>query len=308
MRASWLLSSIAFVAVAPATAWIARALPSGGTFAAPAAAATPSTSIAGIDGGRVEATPSAHRYLGVVLPREATNVAPSLAGKVVSVAVRIGDHVRANDVLATLDARLVAADLAAARATARTQAANRQMARAAHEVAIEHERRVTLMEAEGLSTREDLINRTKEQRIAGMQVVAAEASVAQSEAQAERLQRESDLMTVRAPFDGTVVARYVDPGTSISATTLTPIVRLISSDRLFVRFAVTERDAPELHPGANIEAFPQAGSKRVLHGRIERIAPEVDTSTHVALAEASIEEHDDDIISGLVVDVTIPPR
>ncbi|MGK3985988.1 hypothetical protein WME99_23265 [Sorangium sp. So ce136] len=41
-----------------------------------------------------------------------------------------------------------------------------------------------------------------------------------------------------------------------------------------------------------------------LTGRIERVAPEVDTSTHMAFAEASIDGSKGEAVSGLEVRVT----
>jgi len=55
-------------------------------------------------------------YLGVILPRHSANIAPRFEGKVIDVLVRLGDHVAAGAVIATLGVPTLGYDLEVAQA------------------------------------------------------------------------------------------------------------------------------------------------------------------------------------------------
>jgi RND family efflux transporter MFP subunit len=250
--------------------------------------------------------PSALRppLLGIVVPEQTLDLAPPVAGRVLSVRARIGETVHEGDVVATLDARLTRSDLAAARAAARSQALEHRMAMASEKAAIDHENRVLALAREGLASTEDVTQGQKERQLASLRVIATSAGIAQKDAQAQRLSDEKDLMEIRAPFDAAVVARFCDPGASVSP--IKPLLRLISASRLLVRFAVPEDRAGEIHEGDAVDVVSDAGDV-TFRGKVERLAPEIDTSSRAILGEASIDAAAPGVVSGLVVRVTRRP-
>ncbi len=245
-------------------------------------------------------------FLGVILPRETTEIAATIDGKVIEMHVRIGEHVSQGDLVATLDSRLSSADFAAAQAAAKAERVSYDMAVAEGQVAGEHQARFIALADAGLASGEELLNHRSLDQLARLRIDAARANVAQRVAQAERVASERALMQVRAPFDGTIVARYVDPGALVSSNPPRPIARLISADRLYVRFAVPEKWAVRLRAGASIQIRVDA-SGVVLSGVIEKVAPEVDATSRCAFAEASIGQLDAGIVSGLAVYIRPEP-
>jgi RND family efflux transporter MFP subunit len=248
--------------------------------------------------------PGGEPLVGVLLPQESAEIVAPVAGRVVTVPVRIGDRVRAGEILATLDSRLTQSELASAEAAARSQRAEHRIAQAAREAAIDRERRVRALAAEGLASGADLATASREREQAALRVTAAQALVAQREAQAKRISGERQLMDLRAPFDGVVVARYVNPGATVADSPARPIVRLISADRLFLRFAIPGSRAGSLSAGLPVRATSDIG-ETVATGRIVRIAPEVDPASHILIAEASVDAQSGRIVAGAVMQVVV---
>ena len=99
----------------------------------------------------------------------------------------------------------------------------------------------------GTVSDEELSASRYQQKIAAVKVAAAEANVASKEAHLAQLRALLPEGAVRAPFDGTVTARYADVGALIHKGA--PIVRMIESGELRVRFAIPEEEADALAVG-----------------------------------------------------------
>jgi RND family efflux transporter MFP subunit len=252
----------------------------------------------------IKTSPPEGTFLGAVLSREAVDVSVREAGTVVAVHVRMGDRVQKGDLLVSLDARLADSDLASAQAAASSQQIELQLAGATSSAAREHEARVLLLAKEGLASVEQTAEATRDRKLAALRVERARTALAEKAAQVVRLQQEKELKEVRAPFDGTVAARYVDPGVTVAATPPKPLVRIIGAEGLFVRFAVPEARLPALHLGGRVRIQPR-GASTALAGTIERISPEIDPGTRIAFAEASIDESAATLVSGAAADVSL---
>src|SRR5688572_9903778 len=96
--------------------------------------------------------------LGLVLPQEAADVSALAAGKVIAVPVRLGDRVRAGDLLASLDASLPAASLDAAEAALAAERARYEVAVAESQGASAREKRIAALGSQSLLSREEQEN------------------------------------------------------------------------------------------------------------------------------------------------------
>ena len=88
-----------------------------------------------------------------------------------------------------------------------------------------------------------------------------------------------------APFDGTIAARYVDPGTTVSRSA--PIVRVISPTSLVIRFAVPEEQAADIALGREV-IVRVASMDATMSAVIESIAPEIDAALRMVVVEARL--------------------
>jgi membrane fusion protein (multidrug efflux system) len=89
--------------------------------------------------------------------------------------------------------------------------------------------------------------------------------------------------TISAPFAGKIAAHYAEVGEYV--TPGTPIVRLVATDTLWVRFAAPEQLAGNLSSGAavmvTIEAVPEP-----IRGTVRHAGPEIDLASQTFPVEA----------------------
>jgi RND family efflux transporter MFP subunit len=244
--------------------------------------------------------------LGVMIAPETVDVTSQVEGRLKEIKVRVGDRVAQGDWIAKLDTRSARQELnmaSAELATARTelQRAELELAQAGERVS----RRETLADLgdRKVSTvsGEELSSSRYQRKLAAVKLSAAEANVREKAAHLELLRVQVAEGKVEAPFDGTVVTRYVDRGALIHKGT--PIVRIIESGDLKVRFALPEERANAL--GVDDKVRIVAGDLE-LSGTVEKVAPEIDAATRMIFAEASLDaptELRGRIRSGLVAHV-----
>jgi membrane fusion protein (multidrug efflux system)/multidrug efflux system membrane fusion protein len=235
----------------------------------------------------VEPAPAAPPpWIGVIASAEVVDVAPPFEGMLDTVAVRPGDVVAAGQVLARLDDRPLREELAAAKAAVREARARApgvevDLARARHRVELE-ERSV----AEGTSAQVVL----DEARFALERAVAAggevRAAIAQAQTRVDRAQRRLAEAAVRAPFAGTVGARYQDPGAAVGPET--PIARVIGGAGVRLRFAVLPEEARALAPGHRVIAEVDTLAAPI-GAVVEQIAPEVDQASQLVFVDAALD-------------------
>lgn len=89
----------------------------------------------------------------------------------------------------------------------------------------------------------------------GASLAVAKAAVEQARRAVERAEVDLDLLTVRAPIDGTVLQVNVRPGEfAFAGTLLTPLAVLGNLDPLHVRVDIDEADVPRFKPSAPAHA------------------------------------------------------
>jgi len=229
----------------------------------------------------VSAAP-ADRYVGVVVAKDAIDVAPKVAGRLLRVPVQVGDRVKAGDLLAELDDRELRRDLALANASlAGSEAAE---VRAGVELGDAKERSDRRLKATLGVSEEELSSAQYKQKMSDAALLGAKAQVAERRAQVAKLTEQLRELTIRAPFDGTLAARYAAPGSLVGAST--PLARLIRSGDPIVRFAVPLEVSGRLKVGGTIRVDLE-GDPASLDGVIEHIAPEVDAASQLVLVEAT---------------------
>jgi membrane fusion protein (multidrug efflux system) len=142
-----------------------------------------------------------------------------------------------------------------------------------------------------------------------------EAEQAQSDADvsAARLHSEATLKgyeILRAPFPGTVTARFADPGalvqnaTSSQASAL-PVVTVAQIRRLRVDVFLDQKDAPFVQNGDAVKITLPERPGVVLEGQVARLADELDPRTKMMLTEIDIPNEDRSLVAGSFVSVSM---
>jgi RND family efflux transporter MFP subunit len=253
----------------------------------PIAASTPAT--VAKDSGPQDAAPSIARdpdeagYLGVTFARQSADVAARSDGTLQAVLVNLGDRIKAGDVIATTDSYSNEQQLETVEATLRSARADQQDAELELKDAKERHRRRAELALYGLISQEDLTTARLQVERAESKVMVARARVEEQTARVNDAKRSLANTTIRASFDGTVAARYLDAGAAVRFGT--PIISLMRAEDLWVRFAIPESMAAKI--GSSIR-FELDGSAPSVPGVIEYVSPSISASSQEMLVEARL--------------------
>ena len=221
---------------------------------------------------RAESYRETRTYVGTLRPWVEASVGPQfISAYVDTVLVRPGASVRRNDVLATLDCRNAGASSQAVAAEARAIDARQQA------VAHESARVQTLLDGGFVSPNE-----------AEQKAAQSESELAQFAASRARLVSTSLEVSdciLRAPFDGEVATRTVDPGAFVRPGT--PIVSVVDRTTVRMTFDVPEEDFDLVSPPTAVSIHVLA-TDRTLTGAISRRAPSADPETRTVHVEVDL--------------------
>ena len=221
------------------------------------------------------------RFSGRILAAQVADVSFEVAGEIQDVQVEVGDLVEEGAVLARLDpirfdirASEAAAQLAEARAVFATAEASRN--------------RIVDLLGQGFATEQELDNADAERNSARERVRALEQSL-------ERAQADLEDTTLRAPFAGYVVGRYIDAGTVVQVGQ--PIVRINQRAELEAEISVPTELARYIDVG---DRFLLSTSDREADGIVRGISEDVDRLTRSRKVRLAIEE-DPGFVPGTLV-------
>jgi membrane fusion protein YbhG len=103
-------------------------------------------------------------------------------------------------------------------------------------------------------------------------IADAMASVGQAQAQLTEARENRQDLTVKAPFDGTVVTRVAEPGEVITAGT--PIITLLDLSKVYLRGFVPEGQIGKVKVGQAAHIYLDSNRKQPLDAYVSRIDPE----------------------------------
>ncbi|MBN8713956.1 MAG: efflux RND transporter periplasmic adaptor subunit [Xanthomonadales bacterium] len=220
--------------------------------------------------------------LGEAQPYQSATLYAQVSGYLKTVKVDRGDHVRQGQVLAEIASPQIDSQYRGAMATLATA-------------------KTTLRRISGL---------VGQHYVSQQQVDDARAAVDTAQAAADDLHSQIVYETIRAPFDGTVTARFADPGALVqnasnSQTSALPIVTVTDTHRLRVRVYVDQQDAGQVKPG-DAAAIRDPGNGSVLaQAEVSRSAGQLDPQTRTMLAEIDVDNANDAIVPGSAVNATL---
>lgn len=260
--------------------------------------------------------------IGTVEARYTYRIGPTVPGRVLRVDVEVGDRVAAGQVLGEmdpvdLDQRLAAQDAAIRRAEAEARVAEAQVREAAaHRAFAEaQERRYEQLATELVVSREVTEARRQDSRmaVAGSAAATARLEATRQEltgAQAERdgLKRQRAQLRLVAPVAGLVVARGVDPGTTVVAGQA--VVEVIEPGSLWINARVEQLLASGLRAGLPARIVLRSRSAEERTGTVLRLEPVADAVTEETLVKVvfdSLPEPPPSVGELAEVTVALPP-
>lgn len=261
---------------------------------------------------------------GEFLPYQEVELHAKVAGYIRRINVDIGDHVRAGEVLATLDIPELQAQVAGASAGVRqTQEqitrAKSEVLRAQADYEDLHADAQRLQQASqaqpGLIAEQELDDALAKDRAAAAQVDAAKSALSATEQQLGVSQADEQqyislagYSQITAPFNGVVTWRYADTGALIQAGTSNassmPVVKLAQVDVLRLRLPVPESLAPFVHIGDTAQIEVQAIHK-TFSGTVTRDTESLDPATRTMQVEIDVPNPKGRLDPGMYAQVTL---
>jgi RND family efflux transporter MFP subunit len=221
--------------------------------------------------------------LGVVVALQSVELSARFDGTLERLDVHVGDQVKGGTPIARLDGGSIARDLAMAEAALRVAEAEHD--RLVTELEDAADRRARLQLIPELVAREQLAAAESQEKMAAARRRGAVAELAGKRARTDQLREMLRDTQIVAPFDGTIAARYVDSGTTVSRGA--PIVRVISPTSLMVRFAIPEEQAADVAVGRKV-IVRVASVDLTADAVIESIGPEIDAALRMVVVEARL--------------------
>jgi len=243
-------------------------------------------------------TPLLIEALGTVTPIASVALKARIDSEIVGVHFADGAFVKQGDLLLTLDARAIEAQIAQAQGNiARDQA---QLEGAERDV-----RRYTELVAKNATPVINLDN-------AKTQSDTFRAAIKADTAALENLKVQLSYCTLRAPIAGRISAASVKAGNLVRSADLLPIATINQISPIYVTFTVPQRDLPDIRRALAAETATVValipGTDKRSSGAVSMIENAVDAMTGMATIRATMPNQDDLLWPGTLVTALLTLR
>lgn len=238
--------------------------------AEPAAAPTPSLTVETV-APRVQQLAREVNAAGSIAAWEEIAVGAEVPGlRVTEVAVEVGDTVRRGDVLVRLDARTLRAKAAQSEAAVAQAQANA-------DVAAKRAKRTRELATQHFVSEQDADE-------AAAEALSANAQLRTMRSALDAARVELDFTEIRAPHDGVISARSVQPGQVAGSDS--ELLKLIRDRRLEWRAELAEADLTRVAPGMRVRVSGPNGA--TVEGRVRQVSPALDTRRRTGVVYADL--------------------
>lgn len=244
------------------------------------------------------------RLPGEIVAERRAALHAEVPGQVQTLPKRLGERVKKGELLLSLDVGALPAELRRAEATAEVARARADRARIVLEQRQRDVERRAGLAKEGAVSASELDAVRTELKTAEVDLALAEAEARRADAETEALRVRLAQTRVRAPFDGSIAAVHVDPGTIVSVGRL--LLEVVSEGPPLVRFSIGEGEAANLERGERLKLKTTAGEHEAEVLRVGAAAdPEsrtVPVEARLVVADGSVPK---DALPGMFVEVLL---
>ena len=255
--------------------------------------------------------------IGTVEARRSYQIGPTVASRVQSVFVDVGEAVKAGQVLAEMDpidldqrAAAGAAALARAGSTIAAAEAQRRDAQVRLNLAAANAKRYVDLGKKAFVTRSVVDGKLQEEQSAIAQLNAAEAALAGARQDQLRLAADHDgLLAQRAksrllaPVDGVVTARDAEPGSTLVAGQ--SAVRMVDPASLWIKLRLDQSRSAGLQAGLPARIRLRSQPVDTFPGTVARVDLIADSVTEERLAQVSFERIPPALSVGEIAEITL---
>lgn len=225
------------------------------------------------------------RYVGVIFARQTADIVARSEGRLEAVYASLGDHLKPGAVIARIESSSITQQLEMAQAVLRSaQAEERNAQVELKDAQSRYARREALVES-GVLSQEELATAKIQVERAGTNLDVARARVAEQTARVEQSRESLADTVIRATFEGTVAARYLDAGAAVRSGA--PIISLMRTDDLWVRFAVPDTNLAAVAIGSAVNFYLEELNIEI-PAAIEHLSPGVAAISQELVVEAKL--------------------
>jgi RND family efflux transporter MFP subunit len=223
---------------------------------------------------------------GTVYPLYQYVVAPKVSGRIKSIRKRIGDWVRAGEIIARIDDAEYHQGVVEAEANLKIAEASLTESQILFALARQEKERVESLQAKGISSASELDAAISNYSAQESRLQLARAQVEQREAALKSANIRQSYTVLTASKPGLVGVRFVDEGELLAPNAA--VVTVIGIDSVLIRTTIIERDYGYLRTEQPAEVMVDAYPARRFVGRVARVAPMLQEASRVAQMEVEV--------------------
>ena len=225
-------------------------------------------------------------FTGTVKASYTYVVSAKVSGRLMDINKRIGDTVKANEIIGRIEDIQYRNSRDEAQSQVRVARASLEEAKTqlAH-IERELERTRGLVE-KGISSRAELDALTTQYAAQNSRHELAKAQLEQRQTALSQANTNFEHTRVRVAESGLVAQRHVDGGTLLSVGS--PIVTVVGLDTVFVELAISERDYQRIQQGKTATVTTDAIPGRTFDAAVHRVAPFFQAASRTAVAEIAL--------------------
>lgn len=224
-----------------------------------------------------------------------TGIVAKVNGYIKRMPVDIGDHVRAGELLAELDAPEIISQLAGAYSEFQAKEA-------------------IFLNTKGRLTRLLQTNKTPgavspyDVDLARTTLTSDSLGFIGARAKYESIKELSNYLRITAPFNGVITERALAPGAFVGPSDKqgTIILKLKSEDKLRLHLGVPEKNLGEIGIGDLVKFKVKSFPDEIFEGRISRLAKNLNVQTRSEIVEVEIDNKTGKLLPGMYAVATIP--
>ncbi|HEX9665130.1 MAG TPA: efflux RND transporter periplasmic adaptor subunit [Thermodesulfobacteriota bacterium] len=224
--------------------------------------------------------------------------------------VDIGDQVKEGEVLAEMDIPEMVEEYQQVKAKLRGAQANYKKAEADFELQKQTYQRIKDIWATepGAVAKQDVDVAKAKFELAKASINNEKAKIDNASADMERLKALLEYGKIKAPFDGVITERFVDPGALVQDATsnnVSPVVTIMHTDTVRVFIDVPEPDVPFVEKGDEANLVVDALPGRNLSASVTRFANALNPGTRTMRTEIDIPNPDQLLLPGMYGNITL---
>jgi RND family efflux transporter MFP subunit len=239
----------------------------------------------------------------VVIPAEfrpfvAVELHAKVSGYLDKMNVDFGDHVKAGQLLITIEVPELSDELNNALAEEQTAEANFTNAHLIYtRIAGVNQQHPDLVAQQDVDT-------------ATSKDLAAQSAIAAAKAEVGKYRTLASYTNITAPFDGVVTHRYVDPGALVEAGTASqntqPLLEISDNYHLRLDFPVSVDYVKDIRVGDTVTGKVESLGDKSFAGKITRATWRVNDDTRTMITEIEVDNPNLELVPGMYASVAIP--